>query len=160
MKKYLNNVENVLCAIGLFVMMAITVINALSRKFLGLSMSFLEEVTIAMFILISLFGAAEVAREGGHMGLDLITNHLPKKLRKYVLLITWICATAFCYFLTVYGFQMVQSEIRHNVRTAALGWPEWWFGAILPVSGILIFIRYTQWIIGVFKQDKEDEQCQ
>jgi C4-dicarboxylate transporter DctQ subunit len=157
MKKFLDNIENYIMAFGLFVMTFITVINVISRKFLGLSMSFLEELTTAMFILVSLLGAAQVARKGGHLGLSALTDLLPKKYQKYVALITWAVATFFSYFLIRYGFAMVQSEIRMNMRTPALGWPEWWFGMFVPVGGIFIFIRFTQWIIDVFRQSKEVE---
>jgi len=157
MKKFLDNLENGLCAAGLFVMTFITVINVISRKFLGMSMSFLEELTIAMFILISLVGTAQVARIGGHLGLNLITDMLPKKIQKYTCLIAWACAAIFSGFLIVYGFQMVKGEMALGMKTAALGWPEWWFGIIIPLSGILILLGFTEWIIDVFKQAKEVE---
>jgi TRAP-type C4-dicarboxylate transport system permease small subunit len=74
MKKFLNNFENYIMAGGLTVMTFITVINVISRKFLGLSMSFLEEITTAMFILITLLGAAAAAGKGAHLGLSALTD--------------------------------------------------------------------------------------
>lgn len=95
MKKFFNNIENYLMAFGLTVMTFITVINVISRKLLGLSMSFLEELTTTMFILISLLGAAQVARKGGHLGLSALTDLLPKKYQKFVALVTWAAAAFF-----------------------------------------------------------------
>ncbi len=155
MKKILDSFENFILAIGLIIMTFITVINVISRKFLGLSMSFMEELTTAMFILTTLIGSAKAARSGSHLGLSLITDFLPKKYQKYAALITWITAAVFSYYLIRYGFVMVQSEIRMGMRTPALGWPEWWFGMFVPVGGIFIFIRYTQWIIEEFKKEVE-----
>lgn len=153
----LDSIENYLLAGGLLVMTFITVINVISRKGLGMSMSFLEEITTAMFILISLIGAAKAARTGAHLGLSLITDALPKKYQKYVALFTWLVATFFSYYLIRYGLVMVQSEIRMNMRTASLGWPEWWFGMFVPIGGLFIFIRFTQWCVGEFKKAKEEK---
>jgi TRAP-type C4-dicarboxylate transport system permease small subunit len=132
----------------------ITVINVISRKFLGMSMSFLEEITIAMFILISLFGAAEVAKEGGHLGLNLLTDMMPKKAQKVTSVISWACAMFFGGLLVRYGYVMVKGEIALGMTTPSLGWPEWWFGAIIPLSGLFIIIRFTQWIINIL-MDKD-----
>lgn len=157
MKKFFDNLENYIMAFGLTVMTFITVINVISRKSLGLSISFLEEITTAMFILVSLLGSAQVAKKGGHLGLSVLTDFIPKRFQKYVALITWAAATFFSYYLIRYGFAMVKSEIRMNMRTPALGWPEWWFGTFVPVGGIFIFIRFTQWIVNIFRQSKEAE---
>ena len=97
MKKFLDNFENYIMSFGLTVMTFITVINVISRKFLGLSMSFLEEITTAMFILVSLLGAAQVAKKGGHLGLSILTDFIPKRFQKYAALITWAAAAFFSY---------------------------------------------------------------
>ncbi|NLB33204.1 MAG: TRAP transporter small permease [Tissierellia bacterium] len=157
MNKILDNIENGILASGLLIMTFITVINVISRKFLGLSMSFLEELTTSMFILITLIGTAKAARTGSHLGLSLITDFIPKKFQKYASLFVWATAAFFTYFLVRYGIAMVQSEIRMNMRTPALGWPEWWFGLFVPIGGIFIFLRYTQWLVDVFKNSKEVE---
>ncbi|WP_312700721.1 TRAP transporter small permease [Sedimentibacter sp.] len=157
MKKIIDSLENYILAGGLVIMTFITVINVISRKLLGMSMSFLEELTTSMFIFISLIGAAKAARSGSHLGLSIITDFLPKKYQKYAALITWAVAAFFSYFLIRYGMVMVQSEIRMNMRTPALGWPEWWFGMFIPIGGVFIIIRFTQWIIDIFKNSKEVE---
>jgi TRAP-type C4-dicarboxylate transport system permease small subunit len=157
MKRFLDNFENYIMAFGLAVMTFITVVNVISRKFLGLSMSFLEEITTSTFILVSLLGAAQVAKKGGHLGLSALTDLIPQKYQKYVAVITWAAAAFFSYYLIRYGISMVQSEIRMGMKTPSLGWPEWWFGLFIPIGGIFIFIRFTQWIISVFRQIKEVE---
>jgi C4-dicarboxylate transporter DctQ subunit len=150
MKKILENFEQYILASGLFVMTFITVANVFSRKVMHLSMSFLEEVTTILFILISLLGAAVAAKRGGHLGLSVITDFIPKKYQKYVALFTWFVATFFCYFLVRYGFIMVAAEKKMGVTTPSMGWPEWIFGMAIPVGGIFIFIRYTQHTIKMF----------
>ena len=91
------------------------------------------------------------------IGLSALTDLIPQKYQKYVAVITWAAATFFSYYLIRYGISMVQSEIRMGMKTPSLGWPEWWFGLFIPIGGIFIFIRFTQWIISVFRQIKEVE---
>lgn len=156
MKKFFGNFENYIMAFGLTVMTFITVINVISRKFLGLSMSFLEELTTSMFILTTLLGAAAAAKRGGHLGLSVLTDLLPKKFQKYVSLVTWAVAAFFSVYLIRYGLVMVKGEIAMGITTPSLGWPEWWFGMFLPIGGIFILLRFTEWTIKAFKQsDKE-----
>ena len=156
MKKFFNNFENYIMAFGLTVMTFITVINVISRKFLGLSMSFLEEITTSMFILITLLGAASAAQRGAHLGLSALTDLFPKKFQKYVALVTWVAAAFLSSFLVKYGIDMVQSEIKMGITTPSLGWPEAVFGAFIPIGGLFIFIRFTQWTINVFRQAKKE----
>lgn len=156
MKKFFDDFENYIMAFGLTVMTFITVINVISRKFLGLSMSFLEELTTSMFILITLLGAAAAAKRGGHLGLSALTDLIPKKYQKYVALVTWAVATFFSFLLIRYGLVMVKGEMAMGITTPSLGWPEWWFGMFLPIGGLFIFLRFTQWTINAFKEAKKE----
>lgn len=155
MKKMLDNFENYVMSAGLTVMTFITVINVISRKFFSMSMSFLEEITTAMFLLITLLGAAAAAKKGGHLGLSALTDLLPKKHQKYVVLITWAAAVVFSVLLLKFGIDMVQSEIRMGITTPSLGWPEAVFGSFVPLGAVFILLRFTQWTFNTIKQSKE-----
>ncbi len=158
MRKFIDNLEKHVMAVGLTVMTFITVINVISRKFMGLSMSFLEEITTAMFLLITLLGAAVAARQGGHLGLSVLTDLFPKKFQKYVILITWAASALFSVLLIKYGIDMVQSEIAMGVTTPSLGWPEAIFGSFVPIGAVFILIRFTQWAVSAFKQSNKEAE--
>lgn len=155
MKKILDNFENYFMSAGLAVMTFITVVNVISRKFLGLSMSFLEEITTAMFLLITLLGAAVAAKRGAHLGLSVLTDLLPQKMQKYVAIITYLASIVFSVLLIKFGIDMVQSEIRMGIKTPSLGWPEAVFGSFVPIGAIFILIRFTQWTLDFLKQSRE-----
>ena len=151
LKKLIDSFEQYIMAAGLTIMTFITVANVFSRKVMHLSMSFLEEITTIMFIFISLLGAAVAAKKGSHLGLSVFTDFIPKKYQKYVALITWFVAAFFCYFLVRYGITMVSSEYKSGIKTPSLGWPEWIFGLTLPVGGMFIFLRYTEFTYKMFR---------
>ena len=155
--KFLDNIENNIIGYGLLIMTVITFVNVISRKFLHLSLSFTEEITTILFIFISLLGAAVAAKRGSHLGLTVFTDFIPAKYQKYVSLITWLAATFFCFYLVRYGLAMVRSEYIFKIKTPALGWPEWIFGLSIPIGGLFIFIRFTQFTINVFRKAKEEK---
>lgn len=155
--KFLDDFEKNVIGYGLLIMTVITFINVISRKFLHLSLSFTEEITTILFIVISLLGAAVAAKTGGHLGLSVFTDLLPKKAQKFISLITWFVSAFFSFYLIKYGIAMVQSEYKFKVTTPSLGWPEWIFGLAIPLGGLFIFIRFTQFTINVFRKAKEEK---
>lgn len=154
MKYFLDHFEEYILSVSLLGMTVITFANVLARKVFHASWAFTEEITTALFILSSLLGAAVAAKKGAHMGLSALTDLLPRKFQKYVILITVIAAIVFCGFLVKYGFNMVISEFKSGQTTPALGWPEWIFGATVPIGGIFIAIRFIQSGIIAFREQE------
>ena len=58
----LDKIETVILCVTLFVMLIITAGNVLSRKLLGSSLAFVEELTVILFIFSSLVGAGVAAK--------------------------------------------------------------------------------------------------
>lgn len=156
MKKILEEFEHPFLAIGMLLMLIIAFANVIARK-LQIPLAFTEELTCALFIFVTLLGSAVAAKNGAHMGLSVLTDLLPKNIRRFVPLITMLAAWIFCGYLLVYGIAMVQSEMKFGQTTAALGWPEWWFGSFVPIGALFMLIRFTQFGIREFlkKEDKE-----
>lgn len=156
MKKFFSHIEEYICAASLFIMLIITFANVISRKFLGASWSFAEEITTNLFILASMLGAAIAAKRGAHMGLSALTDLMPKKFQKYIALITTLVATVFCIFLLYQGFGVVVYEMETGQTTPALGWPEWIFGTFVPIGGVFLLIRFIQAGIKAFRNSGKE----
>lgn len=75
-------VEKAVLAATMILILILTVGNVFSRKVIHQSWSFTEELVVAIFVLITLLGAALSAREGGLVGLNLVTERLPKSCKK------------------------------------------------------------------------------
>ncbi len=75
-------VEKAVLAATMIMILVLTVGNVFSRKVIHQSWSFTEELVVAIFVLITLLGAALSAREGGLVGLNLVTERLPKSCKK------------------------------------------------------------------------------
>ena len=80
-------VEKAVLAATMIMILVLTVGNVFSRKVIHQSWSFTEELVVAIFVLITLIGAALSAREGGLVGLNLVTERLPKSCKKPVIIL-------------------------------------------------------------------------
>ncbi|MGL4208635.1 MAG: TRAP transporter small permease [Candidatus Adiutrix sp.] len=150
-------IENTIMAAGLAVMLTITFANIIGRKFLNTSWAFTEEITSSLFLLVTLVGAAAAARRGCHLGLSLLTDLLPPKAQKASIIFSGLAGITLSVMLVIFGFEMVLGEIAIDMRTAALGWPEWWFGMFVPIGGALMgleFLNFT--IMSIFKKTPKE----
>ena len=83
-------VEKTVLVVTMLLILVLTVGNVFSRKVIHQSWSFTEELVVAIFVLITLLGAALSAREGGLVGLNLVTERLPKSAKKPVMILILI----------------------------------------------------------------------
>ncbi|MDL2258998.1 TRAP transporter small permease [Eubacteriales bacterium OttesenSCG-928-K08] len=158
MKRYLkilDFIENVIMATSMIVMLGITFINVIIRKFTTTSFAFTEEVVTSLFILLTLVSAAAVARRGGHIGLSALTDMLPKKIQKFVALLSAAVSVFFSALLVYYGYLMALGEFKQGMLTAALQWPEWIFGSFVPIGGLFMALEFINYAILAFKGTQE-----
>jgi len=157
--KVLNSIERAILVSGFVVMLFITFINIVDRKipYFVLAWSTFEELTCALFMLISLVGAAMAARHGLHLGLSILTDLLPGKARLALTAFSGLCGLFFCGILVIFGAEMVQSEMAMNMRTAALGWPEWVFGSFIPIGAAFMGLEFINYIVSAFKTELQGE---
>ena len=126
--------------VGLVVMLAITFGSVLSRYVLPVSWAFTEELTCGLFILVSMVGAALGVERGKAMGISLITDHIPQKFMWFISFVQGAFTFLYGYLLLRYGIDMVKSELKLNMKTAALKWPEAIFGSFVPIGGAALMI--------------------
>lgn len=157
MKKFLSELEDNICSIILLAMTILTAINVFARYVFKSSMPFVEELASLGLIIISLSGAAVAAKRGAHLGLTIITDLFPKRMQKWFTLLGHIFGAIFGGVMLYYGILMTQLEHKLNFATAGMQWPEWIFGAFIPISGAVILIRYIQLAIRVIRTKEEIE---
>ena len=89
-KKFLNDIEEILCAICLSVMTIIAFMNVVSRFLLSASLSFTDEITTYLFVLLSLMGSAVAAKRGAHLGLTVLTDIVSPSVKKILKIIGFV----------------------------------------------------------------------
>ena len=119
--------------------------NVFSRKVIHRSWSFTEELVVAVFVLITLLAAALACREGELVSLTLVTDRLPKKLKKPSVILITVLSIIFSVILFKYGMDKVITQLQNGKRTFVLNWPEWIFWSFVPIGAgcmILHFIEF------------------
>lgn len=158
MKKILQFIEDDFCAIILLAMTILTFINVFARYILHSSMPFVEELTSLGLVIISLMGAAVAAKRGAHLGLTVLTDFFPQTSQKYFVLLGHLLGAIFSGIIIYFGYFMVQQEYNLKQLTPGMQWPEWMFGIFIPISGVIMLIRFVQLaIMALLKKEKGGE---
>lgn len=150
LNKILDYIEEGLCCLCLVVMTGLTFVNVVSRYVFSASLSFSEEITTYLFVLLSLLGAAIAAKRGAHLGFTLITEHVGEKVGRVLNIVAMAFATAFSGLICYYGVFMVINQFNKGQVTGAMQLPEWIFGAFVPVGALFVTVRFAQNLIRLF----------
>ena len=78
--KILDWIEEIICVFCTVVMTALVFANVLSRYVFHSSLSFSEEITTYLFVLLSMMGTAIAAKRRAHLGLSIITDAVAQAL--------------------------------------------------------------------------------
>ena len=142
--KILNKIEEGICILSLIAMTALVFANVFSRYVLHLSLSFSEEITTNLFVLLSMMGTAIAARRRAHLGLSILTDAVNPRLRRALLIFGFALATVFCFAVFFYGIKMVRNEYILGQVTPSMQWPEWIYGCFVPFGAAFMTLRFAQ----------------
>lgn len=143
MKKIMRHFEEAVSCIVMMVMLALTFANVVMRNFAA-SISFTEEITTSLFVLLCTMGTAIAAREQEHLGLGVITDLLPEKTRHLIAIFANLLGVVFSLILLDTGIDMVKVEYQLKQISIALQWPQWIYGSFLPLGALCMAIRFFQ----------------
>ena len=151
-------VENAVMIITTFLILLLIFINVIGRFCFNHSFQFVDEFVVAIFVLVSLIGAALACREdGGLIGLSLISDQLKGKARLTQKLIANIICLIYCGILTYQGFVRTASEFAQGTNTFVMHWPQWIFASFIPVSGIFLLLHLVENTINFLESRKIKE---
>ena len=153
--KVLDKIEEYICAVCIVVMTLLVFTNVLSRYVLHMSLSFSDEITTNLFILLSMMGTAIATKRRAHLGLTILTDAVPEKVRKVLITLGFAIGTAFSAALCYYGIQMVLQQINLGQVTPTMQWPEWIFGTFIPFGALFVTIRFAQATWEEFRKKEE-----
>ncbi len=149
-KKLMNAlaaVEKIVLDLSILLILVLTVGNVFSRKVIHQSWSFTEELVVAVFVLITLLAAALACREGELVNLTILTDRLPKKIRKGCLLISTVLSVLFTAVLFKYGLDKVITQLENGKRTFVLNWPEWIFWSFVPIGAACMILHFIEFYL-------------
>lgn len=143
MKKLVSHFEEYVSCIVFMVMLGLAFVNVIFRNF-ATSISFTEEITTSLFVLLCMLGTSIAAKDGAHLGLSVLTEFMSEKNRNRFAFGGNLLGIVFSLVLFWTGVEMVIVEYQMKQISIALQWPQWIYGSFLPIGAFLMAIRFGQ----------------
>jgi TRAP-type C4-dicarboxylate transport system permease small subunit len=129
-----------IAAILLFTMAAIAFINVLSRYLFHFSFAATEEITINLFVWVTVVGSGIAFERGGQLGMVSLYRVLPGRFQKGIILFSAFLSAALFLLVDLYMIQAIYDEITlFQARSAALDIPVWIYYAGVPILSVFVF---------------------
>lgn len=157
--KVLDKLEEIILVIALLTMTVIAFANIISRNFAEISLSFTEELTINLFVLLTFVGTAVGVRNYAHLGFTLFYDLGGKWVKRSMIAISTLAGLVLFGVLFWYGIQTILFQMDIGQKTPALGWPTWVMTMSLPIGAALCLVRTVQvgWQEWQLKPSEEGE---
>ena len=129
------------------VLTAITLGNVVVRYFTDESFAWTEEISVFLLVVMTLAGAAAVARRDGHIRIEYFYDSGARARRRRLrLLAAGATVLLFVVLALLFGIGLAD-EIRWSETTMGLGVPRWWY--TIGVPPLCLAIAWRAWAAGV-----------
>jgi TRAP-type C4-dicarboxylate transport system permease small subunit len=139
--------EVVIMAVGVILMAVNTIANVISRFVFNHSIIFAEELNSIFILLVTFAGIGYAARHGRHIRMSAIYDHLPQKMRKFLMMIITAVTAGFMLFLAWYAVEYILNLYSKGRVYPALGIPVWTSYLWVPVGFLVTGIQYALTLI-------------
>ena len=156
--KIFSWLEEAVMVVGMLVMVTLNFLNVVARYLLPQSpFSFTEELTVLIFVWVTMFGIACGYKRHSHTSLSLITDMLPNFLQRIFIILSTLASTVLVVLLAYLGTRMIQNQIKYNQIMTALKIPEAVASAAIPVGAVVILVRVLQVGINNYQAKKMEQ---
>jgi len=132
--------DHVLAAVLLAVMVLVSFVNVLGRYLFHYSLAFTEELTVQMFVLLTVVGSALAFGTGSQLGMQTVWRYFPPRLQRICDLLSAGLSTVLFLAVDFLLIRNIHSEItRFHARSAALNVPVWIYYALVVLLSPLVF---------------------
>lgn len=149
--KILNTIENVISGILFIVGVSISLYSVFMRYIVGESQSWATEIFTMMLVWAIFIGFSTALRDDKHVAIDILYDRVGPKMKKFCEIVTLFVGIAFSIFFIWTGTEMVLTAYEQGIKTIDVGVPIWINYLIMPIAGILLFIRFVEKAYKFFK---------
>lgn len=147
---FLNNVEEYISAILLFVMFLVAFINVLSRYLLKASLAFIEEIEVNFFVWVTLLGVAVAFKRGSHLSMSFLKEKAPQNIQKFLTILGLILSLSVFIVIIYLTSVLIYREITvYRTSSMALNIPMWIYYTGMLLCSFAVTLRITQRIMQV-----------
>jgi len=142
--KVFNHLEEVLGAFIIFGMALLTFINVITRYVITYPLAFTEELTINMFVWITLLGVSMAFRKNAHLAVTVLYDKVPLGCKKLFFIISHALCIIFFLLLIRLGTGQFMDEWELHAISESLAIPTCIYSAGVPVFSVLVIVRILQ----------------
>ncbi|TFY99842.1 TRAP transporter small permease [Ramlibacter rhizophilus] len=128
--------EEKLAVASLAALVAITLLNVVTRYLTDESFAWTEEISVFLMVVLALAGGSVVARGDRHIRIELMLRRR-ERLRLFGALAT---SLTFAVLAGLFA-RWVADQVRYSETSMGLGVPLWWYGVFVPPLSLLLSAR-------------------
>ncbi len=149
-RNVLNKIMRFFAGSSLIAMVILTCWQVFTRYILSRPSTWSEELVAYLFAWSSLFAAAIVTGERGHMSIPILIEKMSPKIQRAFLVFAELIALVFSLGILVYGGIQI-AQLAYGQTTSSLGLQVGFFYLALPICGVISTIYIVLNIIEILK---------
>lgn len=147
--KTINWLEEYVLVIGMSIMVVLNFANVVFRLILPQSpFSYSEELTIILFMWVTMFGISYGYRVYAHTVLDVFTKLLPNKFQPFIIIFATLCSMIFMALIVYTAWFTMQNQLQFGQVTPGMKLP-------MIVNSGALFLGAAITLFSIFKAGRE-----
>lgn len=142
MLKFIHGLEKTLLTLLMIAMTVVTFVQVVARYVFNSGVVWALELTVFLFAWLVLLGAAHLAREGRHIGIDALITAIGKGPRKFCGLLASAACVGYALMMLSGSWTYFSKFYKLNIPAADLPIPTWVALIVLPLSFAVLVIRF------------------
>lgn len=138
---FINRIEDGLLILILAAMIALAIFQVVSRNLFAEGVVWIDPLLRMLVLWVGLTGAVVATRTDNHIRIDILIKYLPEKILPYVQRLVYLFTLSICLLISWHAARFVVSEYEYGTIAFA-SIPAWIVALIIPLSFLLIAIRY------------------
>jgi C4-dicarboxylate transporter DctQ subunit len=140
--RILNKIETSLMVFSLSLLCLLIFAEIIMRTFFQTGLSWLEEFGRYILVLSTFLGASIAIKRNDHATMLALLQALSPKRRQRVVVMRDVVLGCFLLVLDYYAWRQILNLMAIGTRTSTLSFPLWLAYLILPISILVMSIRY------------------
>ncbi|MDW7661918.1 MAG: TRAP transporter small permease [Bacillota bacterium] len=137
----LNKLIRILMIFSFSAMVALIFTQIIYRYVLTRPIPWAEEAARYFFVWATFLGASVAVRTKAHTGVDFFLNRVPEKVRKMMVLLSYIASIIFLGFISRYGLSISLRVMRQT--SPALQLPMTYAYIAIPIGAFLMLLNFV-----------------
>lgn len=142
--KTLAKIENAFSWIFFSLGVGISLYSVFMRYVVGQSHGWSTEIYTMLLVWAIFIGFSTALRDDKHIAIDIVYDRAGPLFKKVANTVTFLVGLCFSAFIVWAGIEMVLAAYAQGIKTIDAGFPIWISYLIMPIAGILLFIRFIE----------------